>query len=90
MQGGCGWQTSCSATNTHRSLRSLLSLASGFVSQSRLRVPLNDARFVTSVLGIKRWLCGDHPRAVSVCVAVVFSTACCSSRRSNQSASFGS
>jgi hypothetical protein len=37
---------------------------------------LNDARFVTSVLGIKRWLCGDHPRAVSVCVAVVFSTAC--------------
>jgi hypothetical protein len=64
-----GWRTCGSATNTHRSLRSLLSLASGFVSQSRLRVLLNDAQFVTSVLGIKRWLCADHSRGVSVCVA---------------------
>ena len=59
-----------------RSLRRVLSLASGFVSQSRLRVPLNDARYVTSILGIKRWLCSDHSRGVSVCFAVVFSTAC--------------
>jgi hypothetical protein len=47
-----------------------------FVSRSRLRVSLNVARYVTSVLGIKRWLCSDHSRSVSVCVAVVFSTAC--------------
>jgi hypothetical protein len=37
---------------------------------------LNDARYETSVLGIKRWLCGDHSRGVSVCVAVVVFTAC--------------
>ena len=54
----------------------LLSLASGFVPRSRSRVPLNDARFVTSVLGIKRWRCSDHSQGVTVCVAVVFSMAC--------------
>ena len=47
-----------------------MSLASGFVSQSLLRVPLNDARSVSSVHAIKRWLCSG------VCVTVFFSTAC--------------
>ena len=62
--------------NTHRSLRSLLTLVSGSVSQSRLRVPLNAARCVISVLGIKLWLCSNRPRCVAICVAVDFSTAC--------------
>ncbi len=59
-----------SATNIQRSLNNLLSLASGFVSQSHLRASLNDGRYVTSVLGIKRRL------SSGTCVAVVFSVAC--------------
>lgn len=66
----CGWQTSGCATDPHRSLRRLLSLASGLVPVSHLRVPLNDARYVTSVLGIKRRL------SSGVWVAVVCFTAC--------------